>query len=232
MRQSMNLILIAVFLLASAAGARASVVSIFTDDFNVDPGASGWTETLGDANSRIVLASGAGVQLVTGTAAVIYQANSAAANVASSITRTISTAGLAHIELSLTAFQHPGSFEGPEYLLIQYDTGSGFTNLLQDFDQYHAENDLDGEPSASTTGNATPTSTGWLALPAAAWNNPSLQVRITTASGFNDNFASNSSEAYYLDSFALRSVPAPAALPAGLVMMAMMTTRRRYGVRH
>ena len=225
MRASMSLMIVAMFVLVSAAGVRASV--IFTDDFNVDPGSNGWTETLGDANSRIELASGTGTQLVTGTAAVMYQANSASANVASSITRTISTAGLSDIQLTLTAFQHPGSYEGPEYLLIEYDTGSGFVALLQDFDQYHAENDLDGEAPASTIGNSTPTSTGWLDLPVAAWNNPSLQIRITAASGFNDNFASNSSEGYYLDYFAVRSVPAPAALPAGLALMALTGLRRR-----
>ncbi|QNN22688.1 hypothetical protein HED60_10565 [Planctomycetales bacterium ZRK34] len=207
--------------------ARADTTVLFNDEFDVDPASNGWTEALGDANSRIELAGGVGTQLVSGGAAVIYQANSSSTNVASSITRTISTAGYNNIQLNLTAFQHPGSYEGPEYLLIEYDTGSGFTALLQDFDQYHAENDLDGEPLASTTGNTTPTPTAWLDLPIAAWNNAGLQIRITTASGFNDNFNSSSSEAYYLTSFSVRSVPTPAALPAGLSLLALVGLRRR-----
>ncbi len=172
---------------------------LFSDPFETDPGAAGWTEILGDANSRIELAP-------SGSQAVIYQA-SGSSDVASSIERTFDTTGYEHVLVDLTAFQHGGSYEGSELLDIAYNTGGGWTALLTDMEVWHGENDLTGEGSDGNDGNTAPTATGALLLPPAAAGNQNLAVRITAKTGWFGGFDNGSSEAFYLDLFQLFGVP-------------------------
>ena len=131
-----------------------------------------------------------------------------AGNVTNTVQFTVDTTGLQDIELELVAYQHPGTYEGTENLLIEVNTGSGFVTLLQDFEVWNGENDLVGEGSSGRDGNDTPTSTGPLSILGA--DDGILDVRISLTTGFFDNNGSTpdaSGEVYYLDSLYVTGSP-------------------------
>ena len=80
-------------------------------------------------------------------------------SVTNSIEFTVDAIGLYEIELELVAFQHTGSFEDNDSLIIEVDTGNGYFTLLQDTEVWNGENDLIGEGSFGRDGNNSPTST-------------------------------------------------------------------------
>jgi len=191
--------LIAMVLLAAAGLTNGAIV--FETGFD---NLSGWTAGV-DPAGVLELSTFA----AAGTAVASYRiGDNGADNIINTLTRTIDTTGFTNITLNLTAFQHTGTWEGPEYLLIEIDTGAGFTPLLQDFEVWNGTPGLEG--SAGNDGNPVPTPTGPLALPAAA-DNGSFVLRITMASGFFANGGSigSSSEVYYLDHLIIAEQSAP-----------------------
>ena len=136
-------------------------------------------------------------------------------SVTNTVEFTVDATGLAGIELELVAFQHGGSYEGTENLLIEVDTGDGFFTLLQDFEVWNGVNDLVGEGTFGRDGNDTPTSTGPLSVPGAA--NRTFDVKISMTSDFV-NFGgapASTAEVYYLDSLFVTGailIPEPTTL--------------------
>ena len=220
-------LLTAVFALSIVPFAqKATSDIIFSDNFDTDPAANGWTESPG-AGAIIELATG-DPQLADGTAAVIYRGDGSSSESLSSISRTISTEGYDNIGLELVAFQHGGSYEGSELLKIEYRLADDqpYQSLLRDVEVYNAVEDNIGEMTSGADGNTTPTSTGVLLLPEEAANNAELNIRILVNTGNNPGFNS-AAEAYYLDRFELTgTVPEPSSLTLAAGSIALLCRRR------
>ena len=107
--------------------ANGSVV-IFSDDFSTDPAGNGWS----------IATTNSGTVTTTGSEALFDNVASMTTPPTTwSMTRSFSTVGFTSVSLDLSAFQSNAAngFEGVEpnrdFLQIQYDTGSGFMNLVQ-----------------------------------------------------------------------------------------------------
>jgi hypothetical protein len=165
----------------------ASGTTIYTDSFS---SMTGWQIAGSAPDGSVMSATSNG-----GQAILAKSKDGQSGSV--SITRTIDTSGYGNIALNLTAFQSAASFESPDKLKIEVDTGAGFERLLTDGQLFQGIDNAAGENVAAVNGNTTPTSTGWLALQTSAANNESVRIRITaTVSGVD--------EKYLLDSIQLR----------------------------
>ncbi len=186
-------IVTAIFLAAHCATAATIYETGFND-------LDGWTTAVGP-NGRLEVSAFSGA----GTSVASYRiSDNGSDNIVNTLTRTIDTAGYTNITLTLTAFQHPGTWEGPEYILIEVDVGSGFTPLLQDFEVWNGIAGTEG--SSGFDGNPTPTSTVAIPLPAAACDG-SFTLRITLASGFfaNGGTINSASEVFFLDNLVVEA---------------------------
>jgi len=218
--------------LALLASAPANADVIFTDSFDVDPEAAGWSESVtGDLSGAAATSS----IYSTGSAVVMDKsANGAATDTTFSIARTVSTAGYESILIDLTAHQCNTTYENfsePKYetpkpdqcdwLKIEYSTDGGatFEELLVDYGQW---NGLDETPLfTAQPGNVVATATGDLSLSALADDNAGLVIRISTR--FNA-----ASEDYLLDEVSVSgtAIPEPGVL-ALLGLGAVGVIRRR-----
>ncbi len=151
-------------------------VTIFSDDFTVDPAGNGWTETLtpaSDATGNIALHSSlteAILEKTGGSFAILLETD-----------RVIDTTGFTDIKLNFTARQDAigGVYEPFDFIKIEIDTGTGFRTLLEDRQQWNGTNDLVGEGTPFIIGG-TEASTGFLSLPLEADNNANLGIRLST----------------------------------------------------
>ena len=151
---------------------------IFSDDFSLHPEAVGLNGRVGGNAAWVIsqLGTATGGYVSNGSQAMASKVSgSKHANVA--ITRTIDTTDFDNISLKLTAFQLDKPYEGNDFIRVEYDAGDGFEVLFKDagpWDGHGATSRI-----GSGQGNTTALSTRELALPAAANNNPNLQVRIS-----------------------------------------------------
>jgi len=153
--------------------------TIFSDPFDLDPAANGWTEAVQDG---IDIDDDGG----SGHARFWRPTGANGSNVEASITRTLSTVGFENIALELFGDQFSTSFEGDDYIALRYDLddGGGFQQV------FFVNDDL--------AGNAF--DTGLLGLPPGAANQPNLTIQI--AANFNAG-----AEGYRLDEFNLLGSP-------------------------
>ncbi|MGB7347610.1 MAG: hypothetical protein WBD20_25530 [Pirellulaceae bacterium] len=197
----------------------ASAAIIFEDAFGLDPGSNGWIEDL-DLGATAV---GDITVSALGNAA-IFDKTSGAGRITYSLTRTINTFDFEDITVDLSAFQSLTDFETADYLSIQYDSGSGFTDLLTDVQAWNGVQDTTGD--LISIGTAIPASTGAIALPTSANNNSALQLRIIGSTNAN-------AEDYFIDNFRVSgsfsnvsAVPEPSAIGFACVVMGGLCFRR------
>ena len=150
-------------------------------------------------------------------------ADNSGAETTNIITRTVDTVGFTGITLNLTAFQsNNGTWEGGESLLIEVDTGGGFSSIFNDAG-------LLGAGGAGTSTGAS-FSTGSLAIGAGA-DNGNFDLRITMTSGFYGNGGpAASAEVYNLDNLLVEgtAVPEPSSVALlGLGGLALILRRRK-----
>ena len=100
--------------------------------------------------------------------------------------RLIDASGYRNLSLRLDVSQSAASWEGDDYLKIEYDTGRGWTRLLTDAETWRGLDNATGENRSGIDGTTLVTSTGYLALPASAAGNGNLRVRVTFASSAAD----------------------------------------------
>ena len=162
----------------------------FHDEFSTDPESNGWTESIIGGTGSIEPIDHHGKE-------VIFKKTSDATSGSAlfSITGTFSTVGFENIQLSLIAHQSGSNYEPVDYLEISIDTNNDgdFDSVLKDVDVWEG---IDDDDEDGTSGNTTPTSTGFIHLSNAAANNPNLKIKIEAR--FNSN---NSLEDYYLTDF-------------------------------
>jgi len=154
----------------------AGNVTIFSDDFTVDPAGNGWTETftpLTDATGTIALHS-------TLTEAILAKTGGGF-EILLETDRVIDTTGFTDIRLNFTARQDIGGVYEPfDFIKIEIDTGSGFVTLLEDRQKWFGVNDLIGDGVPFIGGNFVGASTGFISLPSLADNNANLGIRLST----------------------------------------------------
>ena len=185
------------FLLAGGLATDAAGVTILEDP-------------LDNANNFVVsndpLNTGVGVSFgaLNGTVPV-RRANTGTSEELGFLTRTIDTTGFENITVTLDASQREfATWEGPEYLEILVDTGSGFVSLVRD-------DGLFGPVDAGTSAGVSMSfSTDELS---AAAEDGSFDVRIAINVGFY-NPTGTTREVYFLENFRVEGdvIPEPASL--------------------
>jgi hypothetical protein len=164
--------------------------TIYSDDFST---VAGWQVAGSSADGSKLSVTSNGAQAVL--------AKSADGQTASvSITRAIDTRGYSAIALNLTAFQSSGTFEAPDKLKIEIDTGTAFERLLTDGEGWQGIDNAAGDEVSQVIGTPTPISTGWLFLQTSAANNSAVRIRIT-------GYISAANEQYLLDALEVRGTP-------------------------
>ena len=109
--------------------------------------------------------------------------------------RTVDARGFRNLSVRLAALQPTGGFEAADALRIDVDTGYGWVRLLTDAQAWNGVDDATADaPGVAVAGRRASTSTGFLALPASAADNPAVRVRVTMTT-------SAAAEAYALDRF-------------------------------
>lgn len=171
---------------------------IFSDTFDTFP--NGWTTS--------VTGTGGGTINSNGFGQFFFLEGGGTGSATFDLTRTVSTVGFESITVNLTAFQvSTSTYENSDQLGIFVNTGSGFSEVFRDEEVWNGVDDRAGEGSTGADGNATPTSTGEIALGGDADSNAMLQVRIRGISNVAD-------EVYLLDAFSvsgnsIATVPEP-----------------------
>lgn len=197
----------------AAGSLQASIV--FQDDFSTDPASNGYVEFTSETNATIT----------SNGSEVFFDRSTTGPQTDFTITRTVDTTGFTDITVELVAFQTSTQHEPEDFLAIQIDTGSGFVDVLRDTGIWSGIQDTSTGPSNAGF-NATPTSTGTIALSALAAENATLQIRI--AGNIN-----SSTEGYLLDQFTVNGVstiPEPSTWISGLAIAALgllVVNRRR-----
>ena len=166
----------------------AFAVSLFQDDFSLDPASNGWTEEI---------IGGAGSDNISpivhhGNEVILDRDSSGSSTRFFSIKQIISTVCFENIKISLTAHQSSSAYEPVDFLEIRVDTnGDGiFEPVLKDVERWDGVEDqhiID----LGNAANTSPKSTGFIPLPNTAANNPNLNIKIQAK--FNSN-----TEDYYL----------------------------------
>ncbi|QDU88572.1 hypothetical protein Pla175_19500 [Pirellulimonas nuda] len=161
---------------------------VFSDNFELDPGASGGGGRVGSAGAWLQSDPSAwSAATVAGNTVALSSSNQP-----TSLTRTVDTTGMHEIAVQLTAFQEGAeTYETLEdlsglapnwsdYLQIRFDLadGNGWQRLLLDHGAWQGQDQPASAAWASEAGAAAPVSTAVLALPSGAENNANLRVQI------------------------------------------------------
>jgi hypothetical protein len=180
----------------------AFALTLFQDDFSIDPASNGWTEEIiggagSDNISPIVVPN---IPPHTnpdhGTEVFFEKDSSGATTRFFNIKQIISTVCFENIKIRLSAHQLTGSYEPADFLEISVDTnGDGtFESVLKDVDVWDAVDDPDDDsPNRGTT---SPLRTDFIPLPNAATNNPNLNIKIEAS--FNSRSTNPALEGYFL----------------------------------
>ena len=162
----------------------AFAVSLFQDDFSLDPASNGWTENfvvdfLDGINPLNPPHAGHGNEVIMEKNHFLPNPNTQEKRFFS-INRIISTVGFENIQISLTAHQTSDNYEPADFLEISVDTnGDGiFESVLKDVEIWDGVEDQSPVDSNVPNGNTSPTSTGFIPLPNTATNNPNLNIKI------------------------------------------------------
>ncbi|MEZ6131624.1 MAG: hypothetical protein R3C59_23380 [Planctomycetaceae bacterium] len=207
-RQPLHCLKLVAFCCLLAMASSASADLIFLDEFTTDPASNGWVITIAGPAAT-------GSTITTNGDQAVITEGGGAQEATFSLTRTIDTTGYSDITVNLRAFQSNVNFEATDYLGIQIDTGSGYTDLLRD---HRAWTGIDDSSSGSgQSGTTTATATGDISLPVAAAQNSALGVRIIAQMNTAD-------ETYFLESFTLSgSSTATVPEPNSLTLACLMT---------
>jgi len=179
-------------------------VTIFSDDFSVDPASNGWSETSSQFSVQGFPATATGTispATVQGTEAR-FEKTGLVSGIKLNIDRTIDTTGFSNIAFNVSAFQDSsgafdalfGDSEPHNALRVEADFGSGFVLVFTDMQVWNGVEDTAGESAGSSIGGQlTNTATGLIPLSALADNNPNFKIRIswTTATAPNDFLLDN-----------------------------------------
>ncbi|QNN24168.1 hypothetical protein HED60_18465 [Planctomycetales bacterium ZRK34] len=201
-------------------------VVLYSDDFSLDADANGSTDRVGFTNGWTVeqgnVANGF-TALTDGDEVVLARSTvdtSPDADDYIQLTHNFDTTGYSHISIQFDARQTGTTWESDDSLQILYTTdGVNYQTLLSDGGVWNPA----GETNAGGTGNTGGAFFGpYQFTDYAVFNNPDFGIRIVGS--FNADV-----EQYLLNSILLTGIviPAPAALPAGLMLMGLLAGRRR-----
>jgi hypothetical protein len=172
----------------------AFALTLFQDDFSIDPSLNGWTEEIVNGDNSDDISSV--VHLDHGNEVFFEIGSDSGAVRFFNIKQIISTECFENIKIRLSAHQLPGNYEPVDFLEISVDTnGDGiFESVLKDVDVWDGVDDPDDD--GSNLGTTSPLSTLFIPLPNAATNNPNLNIKIEAS--FNSRSTGPSLEGYFL----------------------------------
>ena len=161
----------------------AFALTLFQDDFSLDPMSNGWTENfvvdvLDGIRPLVPSHIGHGNEVIMEKNHFLPNPNTQEKRFFS-INRIISTVCFENIQISLTAHQTSDNYEPADFLEISVDTnGNGFESVLKDVEIWDGVEDQSTVDTDVPNGNLIPTSTGFIPLPNTAANNPNLNIKI------------------------------------------------------
>ncbi len=178
----------------------AFALTLFQDDFSLDPASNGWTEEIvngvpSDDISPIVVPNIPPHTNPDHGTEVFFEIGSDSGAVRFfNIKQIISTECFENIKIRLSAHQLAGNYEPVDFLEISVDTnGDGiFESVLKDVERWDGIEDQNPNDPGNSA-NTSPTSTLFIPLTNAATNNPNLNIKLEA-------------------SFNSRSIPAPIPL--------------------
>jgi hypothetical protein len=200
--------------LTTAAPAAVIVNDTFEDlnDFTIDANPDG------DMQQNVVLGTLGDVGNPD-SGGFVRRADGASDEQLGYLIRSVDATGFEALTISLDAAARTGStWEGPEFISFEIDTGSGFQTILQDF----------GLPGSDVVGTGDGTFvTLSQALPAAA-EDSTFDLRLGFNVGFY-NATASSREIYYFDNLVIEGtvIPEPASAVAAVAGLGLLGLRRR-----